>query len=238
MIKQKKKILDQVILLAFCIILESSLIMTTLNQQKMLEEQIIARNITDQNVLKAMSVVDRSLFVPLELQNYAWNDTPLNIGYKQTISQPYIVAFMTEAAQLNKNSKVLEVGTGSGYQAAILAEICKEVYTIEIVRPLGELATKQLQKLGYQNLRVAIDDGYKGWPSVAPFDVIIVTAAPEEIPIELINQLKQGGKMIIPIGKGLQKLMRITKTKEGLQEETLMPVRFVPMVKADSYKIN
>ena len=190
--------------------------MTTTNQQKILEEQIISRNITAPNVLKVMSSVDHSIFVPPELQNYAWDYATLDIGIKK-LFYSLIVAFMTEAPQLDKNFKVLEIGTGSGYQADILAEIYKEVYIIEIVHPLAESAKKQLKELRYHNLHVKIGDGYKVWPSAASFDVIIVTAAPKEVLIELIH---------------------IIKTKDSLCKEKLMLVRFALMVKADSYKIN
>jgi len=185
----KRNIITLVILWQFFVILQPEIIMAITNQQKMIDEQIISRGITDKNVLKAMLSVDRKEFVPKELHSSALNDSPLPIGYGQTISQPYIVAFMTESAKLDKTSKVLEIGTGSGYQAAILAEICKEVYTIEIVKELGDLAKRQLTELGYSNMHVRVGDGYKGWPEKGPFDAIIVTAAPEELPITLVEQL-------------------------------------------------
>jgi len=202
-----------------------------MDTQKMIQDQIMVRGIVNEKVLEAMSLADRKEFVSRELQKSAYNDSPLPIGYNQTISQPYIVAFMTEAAQLDKASRVLEIGTGSGYQAAILAELCKKVYTIEVVKSLGQSAEKKLEELGYKNIHVRIGDGYKGWPEEAPFDAIIVTAAPEEIPTILVKQLNEGGRLIIPIGKFNQELMRITRAKDGIKTEKLMPVRFVPMVK-------
>ena len=215
----------------FFVILEPEIAVAITSQQRMLEEQIVSRNVTDKNVLKAMLSVDRKEFVPKELQSSTWNDFPLPIGYGQTISQPYIVAFMTEAAELDAASKVLEIGTGSGYQTAILAEICKEVYTIEIVKELGDLAKKHLAELGYNNVHVKIGDGYKGWSEQGPFDAIIVTAAPDKLPTTLVEQLKENGRLIIPIGELSQELLRVTRTKDGLKQESLLPVRFVPMVK-------
>ena len=204
--------------------------MSATNNQTMIKEQIIARNITNKNVIEAMSSVDRELFVDQAWRHSSYTDSPLPIACGQTISQPYIVAFMTEASQLDKEAKVLEIGTGSGYQAAILAKICKEVYTIERVQELAESAKNRLKELGYNNVHVKTGDGYKGWASKSPFDAIIVTAAPAEIPQELIKQLKLNGRLIIPVGDEHQELLRITKTKTGEQVEQLLPVRFVPMV--------
>ena len=204
--------------------------MSATNNQTMIKEQIIARNITNKNVIEAMSSVDRELFVDQAWRHSSYTDSPLPIACGQTISQPYIVAFMTEASQLDKEAKVLEIGTGSGYQAAILAKICKEVYTIERVQELAESAKNRLKELGYNNVHVKTGDGYKGWASKSPFDAIIVTAAPAEIPQELIKQLKLNGRLIIPVGAEHQELLRITKTKTGEQTEKLIPVRFVPMV--------
>lgn len=201
------------------------------DQQKMINEQIIARGVSDKHVIEAFMLVDRALFIPKPLKNLAYGDCPLPIGYNQTISQPYIVAFMTQAAMLEPGSRVLEIGTGSGYQAAILSKLCFEVYSIEVVEPLLQHTRKLLRDLGYKNVHVKLDDGYKGWEEAAPFDAIIVTAAPKEMPQTLIKQLKIGGRMIIPIGDFDQKLMRITRTEEGAKEEDLIPVRFVPMVK-------
>jgi len=200
------------------------------DNQQMLNEQIIARGIKDRNVIKAISKVHRIEFVPDKSKQRAYSDTPLPIGHGQTISQPYIVAFMTEAAMLNKNSKVLEIGTGSGYQAAILAELSKDVFTIEVIEPLGEQAKETFKRLKYNNIHVCISNGYEGWPEEAPFDAIIVTAAPKEIPTKLVQQLKLGGRLIIPVGDYHQELLRITQTEDGLETERLLPVRFVPMV--------
>jgi protein-L-isoaspartate(D-aspartate) O-methyltransferase len=200
------------------------------NNQQMLNEQIIARGVRDRSVIEAMSKVPRREFVPEKSKQRAYADSPLPIGYGQTISQPYIVAFMTEAAMLDKNSKVLEIGTGSGYQSAILAKLSKDVFTIEVIEPLGEQVKEVFKKLKYNNIHVRIGNGYEGWPEESPFDAIIVTAAPKDIPTKLTKQLKLGGRMIIPVGEYSQELLRITRTKEGLKSEKLMPVRFVPMV--------
>jgi protein-L-isoaspartate(D-aspartate) O-methyltransferase len=202
----------------------------TINRQRMVKEQIERRGISDKRVLDAMRKVKRHLFVPAYLQNAAYDDNPLPIGHGQTISQPYIVAYMTEAAKINPNDRVLEIGTGSGYQAAVLAEMAKEVYTIEILQPLAEDAGRLLKELGYKNVKVKWGDGYQGWREYAPFDIIIVTAAPSEIPGKLVKQLKTGGKMVIPIGSFFQELYLLTKTDSGYIKEALLPVRFVPMV--------
>ena len=195
----------------------------------MLEQQIIARGVKDKRVLDAMASVEREKFVPAEQRPYAYADGPLDIGHRQTISQPYIVAFMTEALDLQPTDKVLEIGTGSGYQAAVLAEIAKEVYTIEIVAPLAERSGKLLQTLGYKNIHTRTGDGYKGWPEAAPFDKIILTAAPPQVPQQLLDQLKTGGKMVLPVGENVQELLRLTKTEAGIKRENLLAVRFVPM---------
>ncbi len=195
----------------------------------MVESQIVTRGVQSDYILNAMKRVKRHLFVPDNLQQFAYADEPLPIGYGQTISQPYIVAYMTEALDLNQYSRVLEIGTGSGYQAAILAEIVKKVYTIEIVEPLGQHAKTILNDIGYRNIHSRIGDGYKGWPEAAPFDAIIVTAAPPEIPQPLIDQLKEGGRMIIPVGVGYQELILLTKKKGNIEKKSLLPVRFVPM---------
>jgi len=199
----------------------------------MIEEQIVARGVSDPAVLDAMRNVERHLFVAKSLQAIAYSDEPLPIGYGQTISQPYIVAYMTEALGLKKTDKVLEIGTGSGYQAAILAEIVKEVYSIDVVEPLVDAAEKRLTSLGYVNIKLKAGDGYKGWPDAAPFDAVIITAAPPEIPEEVIDQLKVGGRMIVPVGVLIQELCLITKTKSGHDKMSLIPVRFVPMVRPD-----
>ncbi|MCP4682676.1 MAG: protein-L-isoaspartate(D-aspartate) O-methyltransferase, partial [Desulfobacterales bacterium] len=175
----------------------------------------------------------RHLFVPERYRRHSYGDYPLPIGEDQTISQPYIVAFMTEALALRPEDRVLEIGTGSGYQAAILAELVKAVYTIEIIKTLGLRAQKTLGALGYKNIRVKIGDGHKGWPDQAPFDAVIVTCAPENIPQPLIRQLKDGGRIIIPVGRegAIQNLVKAVKEKGRLKTKGMMPVRFVPMVK-------
>jgi protein-L-isoaspartate(D-aspartate) O-methyltransferase len=188
--------------------------------------------VRDPEVLRAMRTVPRQEFVPPELREHAYIDSPLPIGHDQTISQPYIVATMTESLGVDSDDVVLEVGTGSGYQAAVLAEIVKQVYTIEIVEPLGLRAREDLRRCGYNNVEVRIGDGYQGWPEHAPFDAIVVTAAPDHVPQPLIDQLKPGGRMVIPVGETgkVQKLTRITKLGDGtIREETLDLVRFVPM---------
>lgn len=200
-------------------------------RSQMVEIQLKARGIENKQVLEVMQRTPRELFMPQNIRKHAYEDSPFSIGYGQTISQPYIVAFMTEAAKLTPDSKVLEIGTGSGYQASILSQLSKEVYTIEIIKELGELAEKEFAELGYTNIHTRIGDGHKGWPEAAPFDVIIVTAAAAELPQSLVKQLKDGGRLIIPIGTFNQELMRITRTKDGLRQERLLPVRFVPMVK-------
>ncbi|MBN2135507.1 MAG: protein-L-isoaspartate(D-aspartate) O-methyltransferase [Acidobacteria bacterium] len=195
----------------------------------MVESQIRARGVENESVLKAMLTVPRHLFVPSGQEDYAYNDHPLSIGYSQTISQPYIVALMTELAEINSDSKVLEIGTGSGYQAAILGEIAKEVYSIEIVKPLYESAGNVLKKLEYKNITLRCGDGYFGWEEHAPFDAIIVTAAPPETPEPLIKQLKIGGKLVVPVGRQWQELIVITREKKGYKKTNAIPVRFVPM---------
>jgi len=198
----------------------------------MVSRQIAARAVKDPNVLKAMRTVPRHAFVPSNMKRHAYADTPLPIGLDQTISQPYIVAFMTEALRLDPNSVVFEVGTGSGYQAAVCAEICREVYTIEIVEELAKSAKARLKELGYPNVFVKAGDAFFGWPDHAPFDAIIGTAAAGRVPEPLLEQLKPGGRMILPEGSpwGYQYLVLITKDKKGkLHRQKIMPVRFVPM---------
>jgi protein-L-isoaspartate(D-aspartate) O-methyltransferase len=195
----------------------------------MVERQIEGRGVRDRNVLNAMRKVPRHEFVPDIQKRLAYADTPLPIGENQTISQPYIVAFMTESLGLQGTDRVLEIGTGSGYQAAVLAEIVDTVYTIEIVEPLGRRAEKLLKQLGYSNIEVRIGDGYAGWPEQAPFDAVIVTAAPDHIPQPLIDQLKPGGRLVIPVGDREQTLTRVTITDTGVVRENLLPVIFVPM---------
>ena len=189
--------------------------------------------ITDAHVLEAMRQVPRDLFIPEQVRPYAYEDGPLPIGEGQTISQPFIVAAMTEAAEITAGEKVLEIGTGSGYQAAVISELTPEVYTIEIVESLAQRAAKTFHNLGYATIRTRIGDGYAGWPEEAPFDAILVTAAPEQIPQTLVQQLAPGGRMVLPVGenRGRQSLIRITKREDGtVEEETLFAVRFVPMI--------
>jgi protein-L-isoaspartate(D-aspartate) O-methyltransferase len=197
---------------------------------KMVESQIAARGVKDTAVLAAMRKVLRHLFVPEDLRRFAYDDEPLPIGEGQTISQPYIVAYMTEILDLDKDDKVLEVGTGSGYQTAILAEIVREVYTIEIVGSLAERARAILDSLGYTNIAFKVGDGTRGWSEFAPFDAIMVTAAPKEVPMSLKEQLKVGGRMVIPIGVDYQELVLVRRGRSGYKKMTLLPVRFVPLV--------
>ncbi|HIN46071.1 MAG TPA: protein-L-isoaspartate(D-aspartate) O-methyltransferase [Candidatus Marinimicrobia bacterium] len=199
----------------------------------MIENQIIDRGVSDERVIKAMNDVPRHLFVKESLRDLAYADGPLPIGHNQTISQPYIVAYMTEILQPDTHHIVLEVGTGSGYQAAILSKLVNHVYSIEIIPELGKEAANRLDKLGYDNVTVKIGDGYNGWEEHAPFDRIIVTAAPEQIPKKLVDQLKSGGLMVLPVGKtSFGQDMRVVKkdrTGQVTTQETI-PVRFVPMI--------
>jgi protein-L-isoaspartate(D-aspartate) O-methyltransferase len=200
-------------------------------RENMVRTQIVARGITDKDVIEAMKKVERHLFVPEVYIQQAYGDHPLPIGYGQTISQPFIVAFMTEILKLDKSSKVLEVGTGSGYQAAILAEICDSVYTVEIVEELGNRAKQLFKELGYNNIKVKIGDGYEGWDKYSPYDAIIVTCAPTHVPEPLEDQLKEGGRMIIPVGERyIQELVLLTKKNDTLRQSSVLDVRFVPMV--------
>jgi protein-L-isoaspartate(D-aspartate) O-methyltransferase len=195
----------------------------------MVEQQIRARGMRAPAVLDAMRNVPRHEFVPPPLRPLAYHDQPLPIDADQTISQPYIVAYMTEAADISPNDKVLEIGTGSGYQAAVLGEIAREVYTIEIIPELAEQATRVLAEQGYTNVHTRTGNGYLGWPEHAPFDAILVTAAPDEVPQALVDQLAVGGKMVIPVGTTFQEMMIIEKTPQGVIERRTIPVRFVPM---------
>lgn len=199
-------------------------------RERMVKSQIEARGIKDKNVLEAMRMVARHKFVSEDMKSFAYNDEPLPIGEGQTISQPYIVAYMTEMLHLKKEERVLEVGTGSGYQAAILAEIAREVYTIEIIESLSLKAQEVLKELGYTNIYFKIGDGSFGWREHAPYDAIIVTAAPEKIPDALREQLKISGRMIIPVGMTFQELVLITREKRKFKKKRLLPVRFVPLI--------
>ncbi|GAB6187612.1 protein-L-isoaspartate(D-aspartate) O-methyltransferase [Thermopirellula anaerolimosa] len=196
----------------------------------MVEGQLASRDIRDPRVLEAMLRVPRHRFVPQTVLHEAYDDHPLPIGHGQTISQPYIVALMTQAAAPQPESRALDVGTGSGYQAAVLAELCREVYSIEIVEPLAAEAEKRLRELGYANVTVRVGDGYQGWPEKAPFDLIIVAAAPDHVPQPLIDQLAPGGRLVIPVGDARQELLLIVKDRDGaVRRESIAPVMFVPM---------
>ena len=203
-------------------------------REEMVQTQMVARDVRDSEVLRAVKKVPRHLFVPKDERPQAYQDRPLPIGSGQTISQPYIVAKMTELAEVKKGQKVLEIGTGSGYQAAILAELGTTVYSIEIIESLAEQAKQNLESAGYPGLHLRTGDGYQGWPDAKPFDAIIVTAAPEKVPQPLVDQLKIGGRLVIPVGPpsghySHQELMVITKTKIGAERRTVFPVAFVPM---------
>ena len=195
----------------------------------MVDDQLAGRDIKDPRVLDAMRRVPRHEFVPETFRSSAYDDSPLPIGYNQTISQPYIVAYMTEALALQPTHKVLEIGTGSGYQAAVLGELARDVYTIEIVEPLAATARETLKRLGYKNVHVRTGNGYLGWPDQAPFDRVMVTAAPDAIPPALIEQLAIGGLMAIPVGVADQELRILRRTPQGLETLRTLPVRFVPM---------
>jgi protein-L-isoaspartate(D-aspartate) O-methyltransferase len=198
---------------------------------RMVDDQIRGRGVRDPRVLAAMARVPRHRFVPDSQVESAYEDTPLPIGEGQTISQPYIVAYMTEALALAPTARVLEIGTGSGYQAAILAELVSEVYTIEIVPALAARAARTLKELGYTRVQTREGDGYLGWPERAPFDAIIVTAAPDHVPQPLIDQVRAGGRLVIPVGRGSQDLLVYEKRADGLREITRLPVRFVPLTR-------
>jgi len=201
-------------------------------RQRMVEQQLKPRGIKEERVLAAMAKVPREEFVPADARPSAYEDGPLPIGYDQTISQPYVVAFMTEQLRPKRSDRVLEIGSGSGYQAAILGELVAEVYTVEIVEPLAKSAEATLQRLGYNNVHIKVGDGYKGWPEEAPFDAIIVTCAPEKVPQPLVDQLKDGGRMVIPVGERFAQQLYLLEKKNGqLNESVTLPVRFVPMLR-------
>ena len=202
------------------------------HRQRMVEQQLKPRGIRDERVLAAMAKVPREEFIPADARADAYEDGALPIGYDQTISQPYVVAFMTEQLRPKQSDRVLEIGSGSGYQAAILGELVAEVYTIEIVAPLAKTAEATLQRLGYNNVHIKVGDGYKGWPEEAPFDAIIVTCAPEKVPQPLVDQLKDGGRMVIPVGERFAQQLYLLEKKNGqLKESVTLPVRFVPMLR-------
>jgi protein-L-isoaspartate(D-aspartate) O-methyltransferase len=199
-------------------------------RQLMVQQQLMTRGINDERVLAAMAKVPREEFVAPESRVASYEDGPLPIGYGQTISQPYVVAFMTEQLRPKPSDRVLEVGTGSGYQAAILAELVSKVYSIEIVEPLAKNAEVTLQRLGYKNVHLKIGDGYKGWPEAGPFDAIIVTCAPDKVPQQLVDQLKDDGRMVIPVGDRFAQQLYLLEKKNGqLKQSATLPVRFVPM---------
>lgn len=203
-------------------------------RKAMIEKQLVPgdRGITNARVLEAMQTVPRHEFVPPEVREESYADHPLPIGYGQTISQPYIVAFMTEQLDPQPGDRVLEIGTGSGYQAAVLSHLVKEVYSIEIVEPLADRAKADLQRLGFSNVHVRAGDGYRGWPEAAPFDAIIVTCAPHSVPPPLVDQLKDGGRMIIPVGERDHQQLYILRKREGkVEQQAVLPVRFVPMTR-------
>lgn len=199
-------------------------------RNRLVDQYVIPNGVKDPDVIATMRRVPRHRFVPAQYSIFAYIDGPLPIGHDQTISQPSLVANMTEALTLKKTDKVLEIGTGSGYQAAILAELATKVFTIEIVEPLARQAEQTLTELGYKNVRVRVGDGYQGWPEEAPFDAIIVTAAPEQVPQPLLDQLAVGGRLILPVGRDIQTLDLYHRTAEGYQRKTLTLVRFVPVV--------
>jgi protein-L-isoaspartate(D-aspartate) O-methyltransferase len=199
-------------------------------RQQMVQQQLVTRGINDPRVLAAMSKVAREEFVPIDSRSASYEDGPLPIGYGQTISQPYIVAFMTQQLRPKSSDRILEVGTGSGYQAAILAELVSDVYSIEIVEPLAKNAEATLQRLGYKNVHLRVGDGYKGWPEEGPFDAIIVTCAPDKVPQSLVDQLKDDGRMVIPVGDRFAQQLYLLEKKDGqLKQSATLPVRFVPM---------
>ena len=205
-------------------------------RDRMVSEQIISRGIKDQAVLAAMRRIPRHRFVPVYYSAFAYHDGPVPIGHGQTISQPFVVALMSDALELQGAKKVLEIGTGSGYQAAVLAEIVPQVFTIEIVEPLATEATKTLAELGYRNIHTRIGDGYQGWPEEAPFDAIIVTASSEHVPQPLLDQLAVGGRLILPVGKAFQELQELVlyrRTTDGYEHTRLSLVRFVPLIRKD-----
>jgi protein-L-isoaspartate(D-aspartate) O-methyltransferase len=198
---------------------------------RMVAEQIEARGVRDRRVLAAVAKVPRHQFVPESLRDDAYDDSPLPIGFGQTISQPYIVAYMTEMLRVEPGHKVLEIGTGSGYQAAVLGELASNVYSVELLPELAARATAALRSAGYTAVQVRTGDGYQGWPEHAPFDRIIVTAAPDAVPRALVDQLAEGGRLVIPVGTASQFIRIVTRRQGRIEEETTIPVRFVPLVR-------
>lgn len=207
-------------------------------RKKMVEEQIVDREIDNPAIIDAMLKIPRHKFVPEKYQDYAYNDGPVPIGEGQTISQPYIVALMTDLLEVKPGEKVLEIGTGSGYQCAVLSEIGCEVYTVEVVKPFAEKSHMLLTSLGYKNIHFKFGDGYEGWEEYSPYDKIIVTAAPESIPHKLTEQLKPDGLMIVPVGKDKQELELISKENGDIKVEKLSRVKFVPMTHEDDFDTN
>ncbi len=199
-------------------------------RERMVNEQILRRGIRDVRVLEAIREVPRHRFVPEADRGAAYDDGPLPVGYQQTISQPYIVAYMTEMLQLSSGDRVLEIGTGTGYQTAVLAKLAAEVYTVEIVEPLGSAARMLLQQLGYRNIHFKIGNGWNAWPEAAPFDKVIVTAVAPEVPPALIDQLKDGGRLVMPVGSQVQELIEGVKRHGILEKTRQIPVRFVPLI--------
>jgi protein-L-isoaspartate(D-aspartate) O-methyltransferase len=202
---------------------------TRIAREAMVREQIAARGVKKVTVLAAMRRVPRHEFMPENVRRFAYDDRPVPIGLGQTISQPYIVALMTELAAVGHGSRVLEIGTGSGYQAAVLAELGADVYSVEILAPLRKRAAEVLSRIGYAQVKTRVGDGYLGWAEAAPFDAIIVTAAPADVPETLMQQLKVGGRLVLPVGKVDQELEVFTRTAVGFSERNVIPVRFVPM---------
>jgi len=226
-----KKIILFILLMSFCQV-ASARNGASFEQMRdeMVSKQIEARGIKDRRVLRAMRKVPRHEFIPLNIMHLAYKDSPLPIGNDQTISQPYIVGRMTELLELDGNERILEIGTGSGYQTAILAELARDVYTVEIIPELADRAKETLRDLGHYGVKVKCGDGYLGWPEHAPFDGIIVTCAPEEVPQALIDQLDEGGRLVIPVGSTWQQLTLIKKVDGKIEKESIIPVRFVPMI--------
>jgi protein-L-isoaspartate(D-aspartate) O-methyltransferase len=229
-VRQARALLFLLLLGASCKPAETSGREFAVERERMVREQVAMRGVTNERILTAMRKVPREQFVPEAMRDRSYSDQPLPIGYDQTISQPFVVAFMTEKLQLKSTDRVLEIGTGSGYQAAILGELAAEVYTIEIVEPLGKGAAATLQRLGYKKVHVKIGDGYKGWPEHAPYDAVIVTCAPDHVPQPLVQQIKEGGRIVIPVGPaGGQELYLLEKREGQLKQRAVLPVRFVPM---------